>query len=128
MSLCIRKLLKHRGFTMNTLGERIVFLRELRGISQKELAARLDITAASMSRYENNVYDPKSEILTKLCEILHTNADFLLGMSCDYHMPKASMEMSAADKKLWLLYQQLSPEDKIRIEERILTLAESHSK
>ena len=82
----------------------------------------------SMSRYENNVYDPKSEILTKLCEILHTNADFLLGMSCDYHMPKASMEMSAADKKLWLLYQQLSPEDKIRVEERILTLAESHSK
>lgn len=61
MSLCIRKLLKHRGFTMNTLGERIVFLRELRGISQKELAARLDITAASMSRYENNVYDPKAK-------------------------------------------------------------------
>lgn len=111
---------------MNTLGERIIFLRELRGISQKELAMRLDITAASLCRYENNVYDPKSEILTNLCKILHTNADFLLGLTYDYHMQKTPIEMSDSDWKMLQLYKQLSLEDKIRVEERILTLSEKN--
>ena len=111
---------------MNTLDERIIFLRELRGISQKELAMRLDITAASLCRYENNVYDPKGEILTNLCKILHTNADFLLGLTYDYHMQKTPVKLSDSDWKMLRLYKQLSPEDKIRVEERILTLSEKN--
>ena len=41
---------------MKTIGERIIFLREKQRMSQKELATRLQITAASLSRYENNIH------------------------------------------------------------------------
>ena len=69
---------------MNTIGERIIFLRERQGISQKELARQLGITAATLSRYENNLYDPKGEIIVRLSNSLQTSADYLLGITSDY--------------------------------------------
>lgn len=112
---------------MNTIGERIVYLREKQGISQKELAQMLGITAASLSRYENNLYDPKSAIISSLSQLLHTSSDYLLGKTpnyCSYSKP-----CSVNEKNLHILdlYRSLTPEDKIRIEERILTLHELHN-
>ena len=113
---------------MNTIGERIVFLREKRGISQKELARQLGITAASLSRYENNLYDPKSTIITNLSQILNTSTDYLLGITSDYRVSTNSDQVSENDLRIWELYRSLSQEDKLRIEERILTLFELHEK
>lgn len=113
---------------MNTIGERIVYLREKRGISQKELARQLGITAASLSRYENNLYDPKGTIITNLSQLLNTSTDYLLGVNSDYHVPSNSNPVSESDLRIWELYRSLSQEDKLRIEERILTLLELHEK
>lgn len=113
---------------MNTIGERIVFLREKRGISQKELAHQLGITAASLSRYENNMYDPKGSIITSLSQLLNTSTDYLLGISSDYHVAPTPTPVSENDLRIWELYRSLSQEDKIRIEERILTLHELHDR
>lgn len=107
---------------MNTLGERIVFLREKQDISQKELAKQLEITAATLSRYENNIYDPKGEILAKLCTFLHTNADYLLGMTDNYRSREETFSLSAKEIQLLEIYRSLTPEYQIRIEERLLTL------
>lgn len=109
---------------MDTIGERIVFLREKQDISQKELAEQLGITAASLSRYENNIYDPKGTIITSLCGLLHTSADYLLGMTENYSPATDRTVMSEKELYFWRLYQNLPSEDKIRIEERILTLHE----
>lgn len=111
---------------MNTIGERIVFLREKLDISQKELAELLGITAASLSRYENNIYDPKGTIIAGLCNSLHTSADYLLGITDDYRVASDRSLGSKKELYFWELYQTLPSEDKIRIEERILTLHEVH--
>ena len=84
-----------------------------------------DILYKSKRRKLENTY-PKGEILTNLCKILHTNADFLLGLTYDYHMQKTPVKLSDSDWKMLRLYKQLSPEDKIRAEERILTLSEKN--
>lgn len=112
---------------MNTIGERIVFLREKKGISQKELARKIGITAASLSRYENNMYDPKGSIIISLSRQLETSADYLLGITADYHIPSRLSTVSKDDLHTLELYCALSSEDKIRITERILTLQELHS-
>lgn len=111
-----------------TTGERIVFLREERGISQKELAALLHITAATLSRYENDIYQPKLEFLCQMCKVLDTTSDFLLGFSLQYE-PHRNFEselpaLTADEKKLLNIYHNLSAENKIRTEERMLTLLE----
>ena len=51
---------------MNSIGERIVFLREERDMSQKHLAYTIGIAPTTLSRYENNLYEPKAEILNRL--------------------------------------------------------------
>lgn len=112
---------------MNTIGERIVSLREELGISQKELAQMLGITAASLSRYENNLYDPKSAIISSLSQFLHTSSDYLLGITPDHSNNPKPYSVSEKDLHVWELYRTLTPEDKIRIEERILTLHELHN-
>ena len=109
---------------MRTIGERIVYLREQQGISQKELAKQLGITAASLSRYENNIYDPKSAIIIGLSKTLNTSSDYLLGMTQDYRPAAKPCTITEQDIHVWELYRTLPAEDKIRIEERILTLQE----
>ena len=115
-----------------TIGERIVFLREERGISQKDLARSLHITAATLSRYENGIYQPKLEFLCEMCKILNTSSDYLLGFTSDHEISgrsdataqNTSSALSADECTLLKSYRSLSDENKSRITERIMTLQE----
>ncbi|HBG7725485.1 TPA: helix-turn-helix transcriptional regulator, partial [Clostridioides difficile] len=55
---------------MESLGDRIANLRKELDINQKELATKVGITEASLSRYENNLREPKSEIIVRLAKAL----------------------------------------------------------
>jgi transcriptional regulator with XRE-family HTH domain len=116
---------------MKTIGERIVFLREEQNISQKELAVSLQITAATLSRYENDIYDPKGSIVVALAKQLHTTTDFLLGLT-DYYMPpsrkQTSMDFTAQEYRMLKYYRMLNQENKIRTDERMTTLLELQRK
>ena len=66
--------------TSETFAYRLSELLEKQGMSQKELAERVGITEASMSRYMNTDRIPKSEILANIATALHTTSDYLLGV------------------------------------------------
>ena len=68
---------------MASIGERILTLRKSRNLSQKELAEQVGITEASLSRYENNLREPKGEIIAKIAEALKCSTDYLLGLTND---------------------------------------------
>lgn len=110
---------------MKTLGERIVFLREEHNISQKELAITIQITAATLSRYENNLSEPNAAILCRIANALNTSTDFLLGL-CDnyqsYPSGQKSHQLTVRECHLLKTFRMLSPENQIRVEERIETL------
>ena len=95
---------------MKTIGERIVFLREKYNITQKTLAKDVNITEASLSRYENNLREPKAEIVANLAVRLNTTADFLLGCS---NSPRLSN--SNEDNALLQDIQSLSAESKAEL-------------
>lgn len=60
--------------------QRLSELLKKQGMSQKELAERVGITEASMSRYMNTNRIPKSEILANIATALNTTSDYLLGV------------------------------------------------
>lgn len=64
---------------MASIGKRILKLRKDLNLSQKELADKVGITEASLSRYENNLREPKAEIIAKISEVLGCSTDYLLG-------------------------------------------------
>ena len=113
---------------MNTIGERIVFLREECDMSQKELAYAIDIAPTSLSRYENNLYEPKAEILLRLASALNTTSDYLLGLTDTYKrvqpIGQKPQGITASEYHLLTSYRKLDRENQIRVSERIDTLLE----
>lgn len=71
------------------LGQRILRALKTKGITQKELAARIGVTEAVISRYISGERDPKPEIIANIATALHTTSDYLLGIEADkYDHPR----------------------------------------
>jgi len=61
------------------LGARIRKAREARGWNQADLAAKLQVAATTITRYESGERNPDPCTLRKLADQLDVSADFLLG-------------------------------------------------
>jgi transcriptional regulator with XRE-family HTH domain len=66
---------------LNTFGKRVQELRAERGVSQKELAARIGVRAATVSRYESDQHSYQWEGLVRIADALDTSVDYLLGQT-----------------------------------------------
>ena len=60
------------------LGERIAALRRRAGLSQAELAQRLQISASAMGMYEQGRREPSVDTLVAMAKELQVSMDFLL--------------------------------------------------
>ncbi len=60
------------------IGQYIQHLRKAAGMTQKELAEKLNISFQAVSKWENGDTLPDTGILLDLCDILNTTADKLL--------------------------------------------------
>lgn len=60
---------------------RIRELREKHGLSQRELAERLDMLQPQYFRYEQGQRDLPTELLIRLSEIYGVSVDYLLGLT-----------------------------------------------
>lgn len=63
---------------IENIGGRIRYLRQCMGITQAELAERLGVTPATVSKYELNMHEPNLKTLRLLTYILHISADELI--------------------------------------------------
>ena len=54
-------------------------LRKKKGMTQEELAARLNVVRQTISKWEKGLSVPDAELLTKLAEILEVSVSQLLG-------------------------------------------------
>lgn len=71
------------------LGQRLSGLLQKRGITQKELADRINTTEATLSRYVSGDREPKADMLANITTALHTTSDYLLGIEKDeFNFPK----------------------------------------
>jgi transcriptional regulator with XRE-family HTH domain len=59
-------------------GKRLRALREESGLTQRELAARVNTQLAQISRYEHDFYLPNAETLVQLARVLQVDLNTLL--------------------------------------------------
>ena len=64
-------------------GERLWSLLQKQGITQKQLADRINTTEATLSRYVSGDREPKAEMLANIATSLNTTSDYLLGIEKD---------------------------------------------
>jgi DNA-binding XRE family transcriptional regulator len=63
---------------LKTMGDTIAELRKQKGMTQKELADKLNITDKAVSKWERNIACPDTALIPKLAEILGVSIDELM--------------------------------------------------
>ena len=79
------------NFQGKTLGERLVFLRRNAGLTQAEVADRLQVGQNSYSNWENGVRTPIYPIIEKLAEFFGVTPDSLRGKTDNVVVPKITI-------------------------------------
>lgn len=64
--------------------ERIRQLRERDGMTQAELARKLDVTRSSVNAWESGLSALTAQYIIALTRLFHVSADYLLGTEADY--------------------------------------------
>lgn len=87
------------------LNENIKSIRKSKGLSQQELAIKLNVVRQTISKWEQGLSVPDSEMLLSLSEILETPVCTLLGENITL---KEEDELKVLSKKLESINLQLS--------------------
>ena len=66
-----------------TMGERIKQLRKEKGMTQTDLAQKLNVTKGTVSTWETNTRVPGFETLTALSDLFERRLDYIMGRSDD---------------------------------------------
>lgn len=85
-----------------TNGERIKYLREKNGFTQKDIATKLGVEPAAISKYELDMREPNIEAIKKLSTIFNVSIDYLLGRTPNvfaYETDRESLDISLIKKK-----------------------------
>ena len=75
------KKIKHNENYGNVLPARLRGLMEQRGVTQSDLAAKLNITRAAVSQYCRGGTSPDWERLRQIAEVLGASVDYLVGLT-----------------------------------------------
>lgn len=54
-------------------------LRKKQGMTQYQVADRLNVTRSAIGHYEDGIRRPDIDMLVKIADVLYTSADYLLG-------------------------------------------------
>lgn len=80
------------------LGEQIRKLRLAAGISQVELANKLNVSKQSISNWENNNIMPSIDMLKRICTFFSCSADFMLEMDDGTHVYIETTDLTLEQK------------------------------
>ncbi len=89
------------------LGESIRAMRESKGLSQEELAVKLNVVRQTVSKWERGLSVPDADLLVRLSEELGTSVGTLLGEVPEEGEPGAD-GLRAVSEKLEVVNHQLA--------------------
>ena len=87
------------------LNENIKAVRKAKGLSQEELAIKLNVVRQTVSKWERGLSVPDSEMLISISEVLETPVGVLLGETVKEDTPE---DLKAISEKLEVINLQLA--------------------
>lgn len=67
----------------HNLANKIKQLRKKVGLTQAQLADKLEISPSAVGMYEQGRREPDNQMLSKICQVLNTSGDFILDLNKD---------------------------------------------
>lgn len=99
---------------MLTIGDRIKEVRKKNGLTQEQLAERLDVSVEFVGQIERGLKLPSMQVFIKIVEVLKVSADYLLRDS-------VSTGQLFGDNAIGRKIDKLKPKQKIALEALIDT-------
>lgn len=102
-----------------TTGEKIKLARQKAGLTQRDLALRMDVTASTVGQYETGIRNPKTSTLLKFAKAIGCAISDLLPDSEDIVFsadPKTQLELYRAWLNEQIKIANVKPPVKIKIE------------
>lgn len=103
---------------MEALAERMKYRREMLGITQRELAAKVGVTHGAIGLYETGKREPDLHTLQRIAAALQTSMSYLLGETDDPE-PIRVREEAAHDSRLYDAHLPPDPEDILDLERAV---------
>ena len=100
---------------------RLKNLREERKISQQKLAIELNVSQASISKYEKGLAEPDIPMLCTIAEFFHVSVDYLIGRTSTRNNLSA-IPMNDREQALLQHFNTLTENQKEKVEMYILGL------
>ncbi len=100
-----------------TMGDRIKETRKKQGLTQEQLAEKVDITLEYISQIERGLKMPSMQVFIKLVEVLDVSSDYLLR---DF----VSTRNLYGDKQIGRKLERLTPKQRVALEALIDTYIE----
>ena len=93
------------------LNEHVKTIRKSKGLSQEELAVKLNVVRQTVSKWEKGLSVPDSDMLLSLSEALETPVSVLLGETV---AEQSTDDLKAISQKLEVINLQLAQRKKVR--------------
>ncbi len=90
----------------DTFGGRLRLLRRKNGLTQSQLAAKLELDRTTIYRYENSGILPPMEILKEICDLFNCSLEFLLAKSNNLYDLNIQNRMESIDIYDLLAYNE----------------------
>lgn len=104
-----------------SLGDRLAALRKAAGLSQNDLADRLEVSRSSYQYYERNERDLPASLLLKLCQIFDDDAHRILtGGPSPLVLNQIEEIASLVEERLEDLDIDISPQARWRVISKVL--------
>ena len=94
------------------LSDNIKRIRKSKGLSQEELAIKLNVVRQTVSKWENGLSVPDSDMLITLADELDTSVNVLLGETVT---ESTTDDLKAISKKLEVINLQLAKRNMVKI-------------
>ncbi len=109
----------------NILGQRIKALRKEHKYTQEDVAKKLNISIAALSRYETGAFEPKSlELIVDLSTLYNVSTDYLLGKTDakNLEIDFEKMDIGLTNKT----YESLTEAQRLQIKKLISVIVETN--
>jgi len=77
---------------MSKIGDRIAYLRKVKGISQTDLANSIKASREAIGKYERNEAMPSVETAKKIADVFEVTLDFLIDESANASFDKQTVK------------------------------------
>lgn len=106
-----------------SLSQKLKLLRAEHSMTQKQLAAQINVARATISGYETRDRQPSHEKLTSIAEVFHVSVDYLLDNEDTNSVAEFSLQQEhLLDEQVFTLYKELSRASKEDIYKHIRLL------